>query len=58
MLEDDNLRYALAYSYYMAKDYPNAEIHLKKIYDNDLFAKGTVILRDIEKSREDSAEFF
>ena len=30
LLEDDNLRYALAYSYYMAKDYPNAEIQLKK----------------------------
>jgi tetratricopeptide (TPR) repeat protein len=58
MLEDDNLRYALAYSYYMAKDYPNAEIQLEKITDNELFAKGTVILRDIEKCRENSAECF
>ncbi len=58
LLEDDNLRYALAYSYYMAKDYPNAEFHLKKIYDNALFAKGTVILRNIEKCRQNSTECF
>lgn len=58
LLEDDNLRYALAYSYYMAKDYSNAELHLKKIYDNELFAKGTVILRNIEKCRENSTECF
>jgi tetratricopeptide (TPR) repeat protein len=58
MLKDNNLRYAIAYSYYMAKDYPHAETHLKKIYDNELFAKGTVILRDIEKCRENSAECF
>ncbi len=58
LLEDDNLRYALAYSYYMAKDYPNAELHLKKIYDNELFAKGSVILGNIEKCRENSTECF
>lgn len=58
LLEDDNLRYALAYSYYMAKDYPKAEMHVKKIQDNDLFAKGTVILKNIEKCRENSTECF
>ena len=58
LLEDDNLRYALAYSFYMAKDYPNAETQVKKIQDNELFAKGTVILRNIEKCRENSTECF
>jgi tetratricopeptide (TPR) repeat protein len=56
LLDDDNLRYALAYSYYMAKDYPKAEMHVKKIQDNDLFAKGTVILENIEKCRQNSTE--
>ena len=58
LLDDDKLRYALAYSYYMAKDYPKAEMHVKKIQDNDLFAKGTVILKNIEKCRENSTECF
>jgi hypothetical protein len=58
LLEDDNLRYALAYSYYMAKDYPNAENQVQQIYNNELFAKGTVILRNIEKCRENSMECF
>jgi len=58
LLDDDNLRYALAYSYYRAKDYPKAEMHVQKIQDNDLFAKGTVILKNIEKCRENSTECF
>jgi tetratricopeptide (TPR) repeat protein len=58
LLEDDNLRYALAYAYYMAKDYPNAELHLKQIYDNELFAKGSVILRNIEMCKENGTECF
>jgi len=58
LLENDSLRYALAYSYYMAKDYAKAETHLKKISDNELFVKGTVILKNIEKCRENSMECF
>jgi len=58
LLDDDNLRYALAYSYYRAKDYPKAAMHVQKIQDNDLFAKGTVILKNIEKCRENSTECF
>jgi tetratricopeptide (TPR) repeat protein len=58
LLDDDNIRYALAYSYYMAKDYDQAEFHLKKIQDNELFSKGTVIRRNIEKCRENSMGCF
>lgn len=58
LLDDDNMRYALAYSYYMSKDYEQAELHLQKIQDNELFAKGTVIRKNIEKCRENSMECF
>ncbi len=58
ILKDDNMRYALAYSYYMAKDYPNAEYHIKQIQVNTLFEKGTVILQNIERCRENIMECF
>ena len=58
ILNDDNMRYALAYSYYMAKDYPKAELHLKKIQDSSLFKKGTTILENIERCRENALECF
>jgi tetratricopeptide (TPR) repeat protein len=58
LLEDDNMRYALAYSYYMAKDYPQAEFHLKRIQTASLFEHGLVILRNIERCREDITECF
>ncbi|MDD2399372.1 MAG: tetratricopeptide repeat protein [Sulfurovum sp.] len=56
LLNDDNIRYALAYSYYMAKDYESAEAHLKKIQDDELFSKATVIRKNIEKCRSNSLE--
>jgi tetratricopeptide (TPR) repeat protein len=56
MLKDDNIRYALAYSYYMAKDYDKAEKNLKKIRDANLFKKATVIRTNIEKCRNDAME--
>jgi len=56
MLKDDNIRYALAYSYYMAKDYDKAEQSLKKIRDEQLFKKATIIRTNIEKCRNDAME--
>ena len=56
MLDDDNLRYALAYSYYMAGDYTNAENQLKFISDNELFSKATVIRKNIEKCTNNTME--
>lgn len=56
LLDDDNLRYALAYAYYMAADYDRAEWHLKKISDNELFSKATVIRKNIEKCKKNSLE--
>lgn len=56
LLADDNLRYALAYAYYMVKDYDQAEKHFKKISDNSLFSKATVIRKSIEKCKNNSLE--
>ena len=56
LLTNDNMRYALAYAYYVVKDYENAEMHLKKIDDDELFSKATVIRKNIEKCKSNSLE--
>lgn len=56
LLNNDNMRYALAYAYYVAKDYENAETHLKMINDDELFSKATVIRKNIEKCKSNSLE--
>ena len=56
MLDDDRIRYAVAYAYYMAKDYEEAEAQLKKITDNELFSKATIIRKNIEKCQDNSME--
>ncbi|MEA2047966.1 MAG: hypothetical protein U9O64_05900 [Campylobacterota bacterium] len=56
MLDDDNIRYAVAYAYYMSKDYEEAEVHLKQITDNELFSKATIIRKNIEKCQDNSME--
>jgi len=56
MLDDDAIRYAVAYAYYMAKDYEEAEAHLKMITDNELFSKATIIRKNIEKCKDNSME--
>jgi tetratricopeptide (TPR) repeat protein len=56
LLKNDNMRYALAYAYYMVKDYDDAEAQLKKIEDDELFSKATVIRKNIEKCRSNSLE--
>ena len=56
MLDDDNIRYAVAYAYYMAKDYEEAEVQLKQINDDALFSKATIIRKNIEKCQDNSME--
>lgn len=56
MLDNDSIRYAVAYAYYMAKDYEEAEVQLKKITDNALFSKATIIRKNIEKCQDNSME--
>jgi len=52
MLEDENLRYAFAYAYFMLKDYTKAEHHLKKLTSSELFSKATMIRKNIEKCED------
>ena len=56
MLDNDTIRYAVAYAYYMAKDYEEAEVQLKKIRDDALFSKATIIRKNIEKCQDNSME--
>jgi len=56
LLEDDTIKYALAYAYYIVKEYDTAEIYLKQINDDELFSKATVIRKNIEKCKNDSME--
>lgn len=56
MLDNDSIRYAVAYAYYMAKDYEEAEVQLKQINDDALFSKATIIRKNIEKCQNDSME--
>ncbi len=56
LLDDENMRYALAYAYYMAGDYNKAEEHLKRITDSELFSKATLIRKNIEKCKNDAME--
>ena len=56
MLDDDTIRYAVAYAYYMAKDYEEAEVQLKQINDDALFSKATIIRKNIEKCQNNSME--
>lgn len=56
LLQNDTMRYALAYAYYMVKAYEQAEAHLKMIEDDELFSKATVIRKNIEKCRNNSLE--
>ncbi len=54
LLDNDKFRYALAYAYYVVKDYDNAEKYLKQIEDSELFSKATVIRKNIEKCKKNS----
>jgi len=56
MLDDDNILYALAYAYYMIKDYDGAEELFKRITDSELFSKATLIRKNIEKCKNSSLE--
>jgi len=56
LLDSDPIKYALAYAYYYVKDYDNAEKYLKKITDNKLFSKATIMRKNIEKCKEKPLE--
>jgi len=56
LLEDENIRYALAYSYYMIGDFQRCEQELKSITRSDLFQKATELRKNIQKCKNDGWE--
>jgi len=49
LLEDENIRYALAYAYYMTSDFEKSERELQALSRPDLFEKATELRKNMEK---------
>lgn len=56
LLEDENIRYALAYAYYMTADFAACEAQLKELTRPDLFAKATELRKNMEKCQNNAWE--
>ncbi|MCD6259460.1 MAG: hypothetical protein J7J31_07645 [Helicobacteraceae bacterium] len=56
LLEDENIRYALAYSYYMVGDFDACEKELRQLSSSDLFKKATELRKNIQKCKTDGWE--
>jgi len=56
LLEDENIRYALAYSYYMTGNFDKSEAQLKELSRPDLFEKATELRKSMEKCQNNSWE--
>lgn len=49
LMEDENMRYALAYAYYMTADFDETELLLKTLTKPDLFKKATELRKNMER---------
>ncbi len=56
LLEDENIRYALAYAYYMTSDFDKSEAQLRELTRPDLFEKATELRINMEKCTNNSWE--
>jgi len=56
LIEDENIRYALAYAYYMNGDFEKSEQELAMLRRSDLFEKATVLRKNIQKCQNDMWE--
>ena len=56
LLEDENIRYALAYAYYMTSDFEKSEAQLRELTRPDLFEKATELRKNMEKCQNNSWE--
>jgi len=56
LLEDENIRYALAYSYYMVSDFKASEAQLRELTQPDLFQKATELRKNMEKCQNNPWE--
>ncbi len=49
LIEDESIRYALAYSYYMIGEYDKCEAELQQLTRPDLFSKATELRKNMQK---------
>ena len=56
LIEDENMRYALAYSYYMVGEYKKSEDELTKITDTSLFTKAIELRKNMNKCKDNHWE--
>ncbi|MDA3946693.1 MAG: hypothetical protein PF439_08445 [Helicobacteraceae bacterium] len=56
LLEDENIRYALAYAYYMTGNFEKSEAQLRELTRPDLFQKATELRKNMEKCTNNSWE--
>jgi len=56
LLEDENIRYALAYAYYMISDFEKSELQLRELTRPDLFEKSIELRKNIEKCQNNAWE--
>ncbi len=54
LIEDEDIRYALAYADFKTGDFDTAELHLQKLTRPDLFRKAAELRRAIQDCSEDS----
>ncbi len=52
LLQQEEIRYALAYAYYKVRNFEKTQIHLGRINDEKLFEKATNLRASIEKCQE------
>jgi hypothetical protein len=56
LIEDETIRYALAYSYYMTHNFDKSENQLQQLTRPDLFAKATELRKNMRKCVDDGWE--
>ncbi len=56
LIEDETIRYALAYAYYMTYSFEKSENQLKQLTRPDLFAKATELRKNMNKCENDAWE--
>lgn len=56
LIEDESIRYALAYSYYMIGDHEACEVELKQLTRPDLFNKATELRKNMQKCKDNHWE--
>jgi len=52
LIDDESIRYALAYSYYMTQSFEKAEVQLQLLSRPDLFKKATELRKNMQKCKE------